>query len=196
MTDAKPPGSLVASILNDVHSLIGGESVSVDEIVTDLGGASFAPLLFLPAAAVVSPLSGIPGFSSLCGAMIALIAAQMVAGRKHLWLPGWLRRRRIPSDRLRAALRGARRPARFLDRITTRRLTVLVDPPVSALPSVICMFCGLVMPFLELLPFTSSIVGFAVVILAVAALARDGLLVLLALGVIGAAAGVGFHIVA
>lgn len=193
--DAKPPDASVGAVLDDVASLIDGESVSIDDIMANLGGASFAPLLFLPAAAVVSPLSGVPGFSALCGVTIALIAAQMVAGRRHLWLPRWLLRRRISSHRLSAALDAVRRPARFLDRITRRRLTALVAPPLSALPSFFCMICGLVMPFLELVPFTSSILGFAVVIFAVAALARDGLLVLIALGVIGAAAATGFVLV-
>ncbi|QIE54948.1 exopolysaccharide biosynthesis protein [Pikeienuella piscinae] len=194
--DGTPPDASVEQILNDVRSLINGGSVSVDEIVTNLGGASFAPLLFLPAAAVVSPLSGVPGFSSLCGLMIAVVAAQMVAARGHLWLPGWLRRRRIPSDRLRKALGFAHRPARFLDRVTRRRLAALVEPPFSALPSVVCLLCGLAMPFLELVPFTSSILGFAVAVLAVSALARDGLFALLALIVIGSAAATGLSLVA
>ncbi|MEX2520377.1 MAG: exopolysaccharide biosynthesis protein [Paracoccaceae bacterium] len=191
-TDGDAP---VNSILNAVHSQIDGEWVDVETITERLGAASFAPVLFLPAAAVVSPLSGVPGFSALCGVMIFLVAAQMAAGRRHLWLPGWLKRRRISSERLREAVRRSRSLARLLDRSTKSRLSVLMEPPLTAAPAIICMLCGAVTPFLELVPFTSSILGFAVLILSVAMLARDGLFFIAALGVIGCAAAAGLFFI-
>lgn len=52
----------------------------------------------------------------------------------------------------------------------------------------ICLICGALMPLLEVVPFTSSLLGAAVGLLAVAMLTRDRLIALLTLGGIGTAA--------
>ncbi|MFN3276094.1 MAG: exopolysaccharide biosynthesis protein [Paracoccus sp. (in: a-proteobacteria)] len=158
---------------------------SLGQVIEALGRDSFLPNLMIPALAVVSPLSGVPLFSSLCGITIALVSAQMLAQRHRIWLPGWLLSKRIDSGRLIGATQRMRRPARWLDRITRPRLRLLVRPPVLWLTQAICLICGLMMPFLELVPFTSSILGAVVCLLAFGMLARDGLFTLLGVGAVG-----------
>ena len=80
----------------------------------------------------------------------------------------------------------------WLDAHTGKRLSVLVRPPMDRLLHLACVLCGIAMPVLELVPFTSSILGAAVVLLAMTLLVRDGLL---ALAVIGAAIWVGVQVV-
>ena len=57
-----------------------------------------------------------------------------------------------------------------------------VDVPVV---QAICLCCGLVMPLLEFIPFTSSMMGVVVSLLAFGLLARDGVFVLLGFLAIG-----------
>ena len=64
-------------------------------------------------------------------------------------------------------------------------MRVLVWPPILWVAQALCLICGLMMPFLELVPFTSSILGTVVLLLSFGMLARDGLFMLLGFATIG-----------
>ena len=155
----------------------------VRHLVKALGELSFAAMLLTPALIVVTPASGVFGLPSVAGIVIALIALQMVAGRKHIWLPDWIMRRELRRDRFRQALAVLRRPVGWIERMTRRRLIWLVTPPFDRALQLLCMVCGLVMPLLEFFPLTSSILGLAVMLIAMAMVAEDGLLALLGIAV-------------
>ncbi|WP_247904420.1 exopolysaccharide biosynthesis protein [Rhodovulum sulfidophilum] len=180
----------VSAVLDAVEQAAQGDRLSVRRMFEALGSVSFLPLMLAPALAVVSPLSGIPGFSSLCGIGIALIAGQMLVRRRHLWAPDWLMRREIRADRARTAIAWLRRPAGWLEWAARPRLKFLVTPPLVAVLQLLCILAGLAMPFLELVPFSSSLLGMAVVTLSVAMLARDGLLALIGMAPFAAALAV------
>lgn len=179
----------IQPLLDAAGNASDDRKTSVGQIVESLGENSLTPNLIFVALAVVSPLSGVPLFSSICGITIALISAQMLVGRNHIWLPGFVMSRQIDSDKLDRALKALRRPARWLDRITRPRLTFLVRGPVRKLTQALCMICGLAMPLLEIVPFTSSILGTVVSLLAFGMLARDGLFTLLGLAFLLALGG-------
>ena len=183
------PGG-VQDVLVRLDGLSGETSVEVRRIVEAFGAAGFVPMLMAPALIVVSPLSGIPLLPTAMGLTIALVAGQILLGRRHLWLPGFLMRRRIAGARLHAAMTHTRRFAAWLDSKARNRLPLLVLPPFDLLPKVVCLLCGLAMPFLELVPFSSSLLGAAVVLIGTGMLARDGLFTLLAGGFVGVAASV------
>ncbi|MEQ8896820.1 MAG: exopolysaccharide biosynthesis protein [Roseovarius sp.] len=182
------PMAAVDIVLETEHAL-EGERSSVREVVDRLGRASYTPLLMVPALMVVSPLSGVPGFSSVCGILIAAVSVQQMMRRPALWLPGWLNRASLPARRVHDAVRWLRKPARMLDRVTRRRMQWLTYPPFSIMPQGLCLICGMLMPLLELVPFTSSILGVVVAVVATGMFMADGLLVLF--GMMGAAAAVG-----
>lgn len=185
---AHTPDSL-AAVLDRLETLADGDRARLGDLTAAFGAASFVPALMIPALLVVSPLSGIPLFSSACGLTIALIAAQMLAARRHLWLPARIKRRSIPAARLRAALARMRPPMEWIDRHTTPRLRALFHRPLSWLPQIGCVLSGAMMPFLELVPFSSSILGGAVLCFSIGLLTRDGLF-LIAGGVVMAIASV------
>ncbi|WP_410216719.1 exopolysaccharide biosynthesis protein [Paracoccus sp. (in: a-proteobacteria)] len=175
----------ISALIDRVQGAAGGEKTKVGQIAEALGRDSLPPNLMIPALAVVSPLSGVPLFSSVCGIMIALISAQMLIGREHAWLPGFVRRREVSTARLCKGTDWMKRPARFLDRITRERLSWLVRRPMLWVTQLICLICGLVMPFLEIVPFTSSLMGVVVSLFAFGMLARDGVFTLLGFVAIG-----------
>lgn len=164
------------------------DRVRLSELLSAFGEASFVPALTVPALLVVSPLSGIPFFSSICNISIALIAAQILARRRHLRLPGVILGRQIRGDNLRAGLARLNRIADWIDRPTTARLSMFRQPPFSLVAPLGCLVCGLAMPFLELVPFSSSVLGTAVIFFSISLLARDGLFVVLGLAVMGVGA--------
>lgn len=174
----------VMAIVERLDSTTYRDRVTLGHVVEAFGRRSFLPMLMVPALLVLSPLSGIPLFSSLCGLTIALISAQMIwPGRDCLWLPGKMTRRNVRGERAREAVRKLGRAARWLDGHARERFRLLVRPPGRSLVELACLLCGLAMPFLEVVPFSSSVLGGAVLLMATGLLTRDGLFALLGLAV-------------
>lgn len=181
--DAVERGHALAALIDRLSRIPDGAlRISVADLLTGLGEVSLLSLMLVPALIVVSPLSGIPILPTVCGLTIALIAAQALIGRPGIWLPGWLLRRTMDSAKFGRALDWMRRPAGWVDRVTAQRLGLLVSGPARPLMLAACILAGLAMPFLELLPLTSSILATAVTLIGLGLLVRDGLLALLGLG--------------
>jgi len=180
----------VTGIVDRMSDVSRRDSVRLRDLVEAFGKTSFLPLLMVPALLVVSPLSGIPLFSSICGLTIALISAQMLARRDHLWLPGFLMRLKVDGEKARVAIEKLRKLAAWLDSRARIRFAVLLKPPVRPWIQAMCLFCGMAMPFLEIVPFSSSVVGAAVLLMATGLLVRDGLLVLAGLVTVAIAAAI------
>ena len=174
------PASL-PEIIDRVLEAAEAETTDIRTILASFGRASFTPVLLLPAIAVATPLSGIPFFSSLMGVLIVLVAAQMLARRRFLWLPDWILRRQVAGHVLANAFTRIRPVAVWLDRRTAQRVRIFFHRPLIFIPQLICLVSGLIMPFLEFIPFSSSVVGVGVAVLTLGMLARDGVIVLIGL---------------
>ncbi len=168
-------GGPMEALLDQLAGAASGEAVSLRDILDAVGGTSFLPVLMVPALLVVSPLSGIPLFSSICGLTIAFVAAQMVLGRHHLWLPGFVTRKTFSGERARMAIARLGGLARWFDRNATGHGSWAMRKPIRKACEVACLACGLAMPFLEIVPFSSSVLGLSVLLFSVAMLARDAL---------------------
>jgi hypothetical protein len=186
----------VRLIVEQIDALSGAERVSLERIIQAFGRSSFLPMMLVPALLLVSPLSGIPLFSTFCGLCIFLISVQRVAQRDRLWLPRWLTRREISGAALHRGAAGLRRIADWLDHNSRPRLGLLVTPPLNTLCYLLCALAGLTIPFLELVPFSSSILGLMVTLIVVGLLVRDGVYVVGALALGGMAALVPYMVVA
>lgn len=184
-----PPGNRpVGDILDRMRAAATTDTVTVATMLHAMNSAGHTVVLLIPALIVVTPLSGIPGLSTLGGLTIALIAMQMLLGRRVLWLPRFFLSRQMSASMLHRALNWLARPARLIDRISAPRLRWLFRFPGSQLLHLTCIACGLAMPFLELVPFSATTLALAVVIISVALMVRDGLLALLGFGSVGLAA--------
>jgi hypothetical protein len=191
----EPPGTHCPGPVEDIVARLedaarGRARVTLGDVMAAFGPAAFLPLLMVPALLVFSPLSGIPLLPTVCGLLIALIAAQMlVPGRQTLWLPDRLMRLRLRGDRARRAAGWLGRVARWLDQRARVRFGLLVSGfQGRVFVASCCMVCGLAMPFLELVPFSSSLLALAVLLLATGLLTGDGLFALAGLAIMGLAA--------
>lgn len=171
----------LTSIVDKVGDITKEGQVSLDRVVGAFEKTGFATMLIVPAAAVVTPLSGIPLFSSLCGVTICLIAAQWLMKRDRVWLPHWLGQQSLEGDKVRVAMNKLRPAARWLDKHSRARARFLFRQPLRALLPLSCLLFGALMPFLELVPFSSSLLGASVCLIAFSLLTRDGLFALAAL---------------
>lgn len=162
------------------------EEVSIGMVVESIGSRSFGPLLMLIGITLFSPLSGVPGMSFFMASFVLLVAGQLLIGRKQFWLPHYILDRSIEHGKLEKALGWLAKPARHIDRVLKPRLTFLVHNGGSYGVAAVCVVIGLCMPFMELVPFSASAAGLALLALGLALVVHDGLLVLLALAVFGA----------
>lgn len=168
----------VSELIDSVDGHTGDGDVPVGDLFDGLGQVAVPTALLMPALLVFSPLSAIPLFSTVCGLCMALIAVQGLFGHRSLWLPGALRRRRLPGPRLHKATQALRWFGRLLDRITQPRLSFLVGSVGKRVIYLVIVFSTLAIPFLELIPMSSTLIGLAVILFSTGILGRDGLIAL------------------
>jgi len=184
MTPPNPPPSrpeTLGDILDRFDELARQDSrVAVADMVDAVGTRSYGPFLIVPALIELSPVGGVPGVPTALAAVVVLFAAQMLAGRRHLWVPAWVARRGLAARRL-ARLVGALRPAaRRMDGWFHGRLRALTSGLGMRLAALACIALALLVPPLELFPFASSAPMGAIALIGLALLVRDGALMAVA----------------
>lgn len=167
-------------LLDRLDNAATGERVDVESMMQAVGRSSFGALLLLGGLVTLSPLDIIPGIPTLIALAVLIVCAQLLAGRRHFWLPAWVLRRSIASQRFRHALTWLRKPARFGDRLVRPRLTALTTDAAIKLIAVGCIVVALAMPVMEVVPFSANLAGVALTAFGLAVIAHDGLLALVA----------------
>jgi Uncharacterized ABC-type transport system, permease components len=161
------------------------ERISVGDVVAAIGDRGYGPLLFVPAAIELSPIGAVPGVPTLLALIIVLIAAQIAAGRRSIWLPDALNSRSVSSGSLRKSADRMRPVARWLDRWFHGRLERLLAAPFVRAGAAVAILLCLTVPPLELVPWASSAPMAAIAMFGLAMLARDGLLMAVAMVLVG-----------
>ncbi|MEQ9285239.1 MAG: exopolysaccharide biosynthesis protein, partial [Marinovum algicola] len=69
-------------------------SIPFGDVVETIGAQGFGPLLLGLAALLVLPFGMIPGVGGAIGLIMAVIGIPIMRGRRGVWLPGFIRRRR------------------------------------------------------------------------------------------------------
>ncbi len=181
-------------MLDAVQAAASEGQREVGALIDAAGPLGAVPIMTLIALIVVSPLSAIPLLSSVCGSLIAVCALQAAFGRRGLWLPGIFRRRQINPRRVIPALQSAHRVAHWLEARAAQRLRLLTMAPVSTLFLLLAASFGASMPFLELVPMSSSLLAFSVTLIGLGLMLRDGLLMLASLITPGIAATIVYSV--
>ena len=154
--------------------------ITVEDLLAAVGRRSFAPMLLLVGVQLFSPLSGIPTFPSLMAVIVSLVAVQMLCGRRYFWLPRWLLARGIDRGSLLRVLGWLDSPARIMDRLLQPRLLPLVRGPAERLTALLCLLLAFGLPITEVVPFSSSMAGLALLAFGLSLAASDGALALIA----------------
>lgn len=170
-------------LLDRIQSLADcKECVSVRDMLRLSGRRWYGPLLVVAGLVMMMPVvSDIPGVPVLTGAAVILISVQLLMKQNRVWLPLWLQRREVSSDKVGKAIEWARPTAAFVDRYTGDRLRWLVKSAGLMLIALMSIVVAAVTPLLELIPFSATLAGMAIAALGVSVLATDGALALLAI---------------
>jgi hypothetical protein len=159
-----------------------GAQVSLDEVLDAVGRRSFGPIVLLAGLVILMPLVGdIPGVPTLMGVFVVLSVGQLLFGRDRVWLPKWLLKRSVGSDRFRKAIGWIRKPAGAVDRVIRPRLLPVVRGPGRFVIAVSCLITSAATPAMEVVPFSANGAGAALTAFGLALIAEDGLLALLAM---------------
>ena len=182
----------VGEILDAIDDLADKQDeVAVGDVVEALGARGFGPFLIVMPLVDISPIGSIPGLPTAMAAVIMLIAVQMALGRKHLWLPGFVRRSAVSSDKVRKAVDKTRGVAQFMDRWFHGRLPALTRGPFVRAAAFGVIALGCAVPPLELLPLATTAPMLAIAAFGLAITVRDGLLMIVATVLALAAVGIG-----
>ncbi len=165
-----------------------GETVTLGEILDVLALRSIGPVLFIPALIAVLPLIGaLPGVTWTMAGLILLISIQMIFTHNSHWAPDIIRKLSMSRSLLQKSLGWARKPARWIDRVTRARLAFLVHRPWARLIGVAIFLMAVVMFIVSVIPGAVVAPGLVVLILSIALITEDGLVGLVGLGLSGGA---------
>jgi hypothetical protein len=146
------------------------DRVTVGDLLHALGDRAIGALLFIFAVPNVLPVP--PGTSAVLGAPLVFLAAQLTFGRQP-WLPGIISRRSMSRTDFRAMVL---RVAPWLERaekLLQPRVSALALPPAEYAVGLVCLLLAvvLVLP----IPLGNMLPAFAISLLALGLLERDGL---------------------
>ncbi|BDI59487.1 exopolysaccharide biosynthesis protein [Qipengyuania nanhaisediminis] len=153
-------------------------TIRVADVLDQFGTRSFAPVMLVLSLLEISPIGVIPGVPTFLALCVAIVAAQLLFGRDHIWLPGWIAERSVSSEKLEKATGKLDKPARKLDGLAKSRLTPLARGPALKVAAGIIIVLCLMVPPLEVLPWASAAPMIAVAIISLAIMVRDGLAML------------------
>lgn len=176
---------------------VGGDGDRQAGARTDLGtllqaaaGNAFGPLLLVPAVLAWLPVIGaIPGMSVLTGALLALIAGQVLLGRRHPWVPARLKRIGIGRQALTRGIEAAKPWLGALDRLVSRRLSWMTRGSGRHLAMLCILGMAALMFPLAVVPFGVMLPATAILAIALGVTAGDGAWVLAGCFASAAAAG-------
>lgn len=178
---SKPRTHALSDVLDELENTATGTSVRVEDVIDALGRSSFASLMLVFSLICTSPASAIPGATALLAVLIFFLVAQLMLGRESLWLPSFITRRRLSTEKLRKGIDWLRKPVRFVERFLRPRFTWFFHRPWIWVPLILVMALTLFMPLMELVPTSGSIASGVIALFAASLLTRDGVLALASL---------------
>lgn len=152
-----------------------GDAVELNWVLSELHERAFGLFLLVLALPCCIPfLYGIPQIVAL---PLMFVSVQIVLGRKTPWLPKKLGARTISTEGLHNLARRAEPWLVRIEAFSRPRLSVLTHSPADrAVGLALILFSASIM---VPLPGTNTVPGFAVVIVSMGLLQRDGILVIL-----------------
>lgn len=175
MTGPSPQETAISDRLDQLVLEAAGEPVTLDWVLARLHERAFGLfLLFLALPCCIPFLYGIPQIVAL---PMMFVSLQILAGRRVPWLPEKLGARKVTPDGLAQLARRAGPWLRRIEALSRPRLSALTRSPADQVLglALVLFSASILVP----LPGTNTVPGFAVVIVAMGLLERDGVLVIL-----------------
>jgi hypothetical protein len=176
MTDLTTIPAAKATLLHMLQALADDDSrerISIGDLLAALGDRALAALLFVFAVPNVLPVP--PGTSTILGAPLVFLAAQLAFGRQP-WLPAFIADRTMTRADFAGLVRRISPWLARAERLLRPRAIALAQPPMEYLVGLVCLLLAvvLVLP----VPLGNMLPALAISLLALGILAHDGLWIL------------------
>lgn len=167
-----------------------GDRISVGELLTGLGDRALGALMFIFAIPNVLPTP--PGTSSILGAPLVFLAAQLAFGRSP-WLPAVVAKRSMSRSDFASLVTRIGPWLERAEKLLRPRMAGLAAPPMEYLVGLVCLVLAIVLVLP--IPLGNVLPALAISLLALGVLERDGLSVLAGLAVAAASGAVVWGVV-
>ena len=178
-------GPSLSEILTEIANDETRARISVGDLTAALRDRAIGALILVFALPNVIPMP--PGVSSVLGAPLLFLTAQLALGRNP-WLPKFISKRSMDRLHFAAAVRHVVPWLARAERLLRPRLEILARPPFENFIGAICLLLSVVL-FLPI-PMGNMPPAVAICLFALAILERDGLWVLGGLAATVASAGI------
>jgi hypothetical protein len=177
---AQPNGQRTSQLLRDFVASETGPRISLGALRDALDDRGFGVLLFVFAFPNLLP-HNIPLVSAVLGLPLILLAAQLSYGRHKPWFPSWLAERSFPRLGFTAIVMHALPYLERAERLLRPRLTGLLSWTGERFIGValLVLAIALTLP----IPFGNFLPAFAIAIVGLALVEKDGVAVLVGFGV-------------
>jgi hypothetical protein len=168
----------LSSTLRDLISRLQGQTITLRELMEAIGEQGLLLMCAIASLPFLIPVS-IPGVSTVFGAAIIMISLAITLNRLP-WLPARILDKKMETARLVPALEKGINIVSKLDPYIRPRMPALTTGPVAnRINGIALMTAGilLMMP-LGFIPFSNTLPGVAILLLAAGMIQRDGLIVL------------------
>jgi hypothetical protein len=176
----KPSNRRTSVLLRDYVASLEQPKVSLGDLRDALGDRGFGVLLFIFAIPNLLPVN-VPLLSAVLGVPLVLLAAQLTYGRHKPWFPHWLTRQSFSRENFETVVRRALPYLEWAERLLRPRLTALVSWTGERLIGVALLVLAIVLTLP--IPFGNWMPAFAICIVGLAIVEKDGVAVLIGLAV-------------
>lgn len=164
-------GRRASDVLREIANTWPDERISLGDFIDMFGDRAHGLLMLTLALPNLVPIY-LPGLSAITGLPIATVALQMVLGRKHPWLPGFLRRRSIAVADLRRVVERAEPWLKPVERVLRPRAPVLAQGALVRVMAAVCLLLALLLSLP--IPFTNMPLAAPIAIFALGVIEHDG----------------------
>ncbi|MGC4410634.1 MULTISPECIES: exopolysaccharide biosynthesis protein [Rhizobium] len=150
-------------------------SLSLGEVIATMGTAGMAFAILILALPALTPVPGPIGL--VFGSALAVVAAQIAIGRKSVWLPDFLKHRRLFSNVLELIVKHTAPHVSRVERLVrVDRMKFLTGPSAQILIGlpVLMMAIAIALP----IPLGNFLPVISLVVLAIGLMEKDGLITL------------------
>jgi hypothetical protein len=177
---AIPSGSRTSDLLRDFIASKRGPTITLGALRDALDDRGFGVLLFIFALPNLVPLN-IPLLSAVLGLPLVLLAAQLSYGRHKPWFPEWLTRRSFPRLGFAAVVMHASPYLERAERLLRPRLMGVLSWTGERLIGIALLILAVTLTLP--IPFGNWLPAFAIAIIGLALVEKDGLAVLVGLAI-------------
>jgi len=172
------PTQKLSEELIELRGRVAERAVTIRELLYALKGRAYMLLVILLTLPFLLPLP-LPGLSTPFGLAIIIICLRLALGQKP-WLPMSIQRRELPAGYIPRVLDLAARIISGLERVLRPRGLVLTEHALIRQLHAIMMVAAATILLLPLpIPFSNSLPGWSILLLACGLLERDGLAIVL-----------------